>query len=152
MVDVQNGSQPVTQVTRDQIAQADHDKLIELSVVLKTILDGQTRLEQQIKDLIQGQSTALATWEAKSSAAHESHDTRIRKLEDYATQYIPLQQAARIEYEDFKKRVVNLEINQTEMTSGWKAILFFCGTIGGVVSFLWLIVQLVTHTCIVSCR
>src|SRR5438876_7345928 len=85
-----NGDQPLTQTTRDTMAQNDHDKLVEYGVMLQNIMAGQIRLENQIKDLIQGQATALASWEVSSKLIHDTQDIRLRKLEDLATQYVPL--------------------------------------------------------------
>lgn len=137
-----NGSKPLTQQTRDTMAQTDHDKLVEYGVMLQTIMAGQLRLEQQIKDLVSGQSTALASWEATSKAIHETQDARIRKLEDLSNKYIP-EYISKI---DSMERDIDLiKEGKSEVLGGWKATVMIFGAMAGFASFIWIISQLVFH-------
>lgn len=132
MPDYPNGDKPVTQITRDQMAQSDHDKLVEYGVMLQNILSSQTRLEQQIKDLINGQATALASWEATSKAIDDALDSRIRKIEDLAVQYVPLAQQFEIRIKTLESGVQEFRDKKNEFLGGWKTIVFVGAIIAGV--------------------
>ncbi len=127
-----NGSQPFTQVSRDTMAQNDHDKLVEYGVMLQNIMSGQLRLETQIKDLIQGQATALASWEASSKAVHDAHDLRIRRIEDLATQYIPIANECVTKIQELERRSTSLETDRSFLKGGWKTFLFVGGVLAGI--------------------
>lgn len=144
-----NGNQPLTQQTRDSMAQNDHDEIVRQSVMLQTIMTAQTRLEQQIKDLIQGQATALAAWEAQNRTFHDAQDTRLRKLEDIGTQWLP----RAIEYETWRDkigaRLEVLEDGKIAFFGGWKAVIFIVGGFMGIISFIFMISQIL---CAFSCH
>lgn len=141
-----NGNQPFTQVTRDTMAQADHDKLVEYGVLLKTIVEGQTRLEQQIKDLITGQAQALASWEAQSKAVHEAQDTRIRKVEDLAVIYVPKMQVFESDIEKLKEDIQYFKDNNNKFLGGWKTFIFIGGVLAGTAGLIISIINILTHT------
>ena len=134
-------------------AQTDHDKLVEYGVMLQTIMSGLTRLEQQIKDLIQGQAASLASWEASSKAIHDDQEKRIRKIEDLAIQYVPIgddlvKRMGRVEGD-----IQQLKDNKIEIIGGWKTVMLICGSIAGFLSFLYLLFNLISSGCkILLCR
>lgn len=137
-----NGNQPLTQISRDTMAQNDHDKLVEYGVMLQNIMAGQLRLEQQIKDLIQGQATALASWEASSKAIHDTQDLRIRKLEDLGTQYVPIANENVTKIQDLDKRMKSLEDNRSFLSGGWKTFLFIGGILAGLTGLIISIINI----------
>jgi len=137
-----NGDQPFTQVSRDTMAQNDHDKLVEYGVMLQNIMAGQLRLETQIKDLIQGQATALASWEASSKAVHDTQDLRIRKMEDLATQYIPIGNESVNRLNDHETRIKSLEGNRSFLSGGWRTLLFVGSIIAGLTGLVISIVNI----------
>ena len=139
------GNQPLTQQTRDTMAQTDHDKLVEYGVMLQNIMLGQTRLEQQIKDLIQGQATSLATWEATSKAVHDSLDLRVRKLEDLSMQYLPIVNAFELRIKTIETNVQSLSDNKNQVVAGWKVTIWLIGSMAGFASTIWIILQLLFH-------
>lgn len=147
----QNGNKPVNQFTRDTMAQNDHDKLVEYGVLLKTIVEGQSRLEQQIKDLINGQASALSSWEITSKAIHDTQDMRLRKLEDLATVYAP-------KADDIEKRVILLEAGmltirdkKNEFLGGWKTVAFIASLIAGALGIIFALANvLAPHTVTIS--
>ncbi len=144
-----DGNQPFTQTTRDVMAASDHDQLVRHSVMLQTILEGQARLENQIKDLITGQAQALATWEATSKAVHDTQDSRIRKLEDIGTLWVPKGIAYETEKLELLKRIEALENNNNKFAGGWKIVVIITGTIMGILSFIYMISQII---CNISCH
>ncbi len=140
-----NGNKPVNQFTRDTMAQADHDKLIEYGVILKTIVEGQTRLEVQIKDLLTGQAQALASWEATSKAIHDAQDSRIRKMEDLASEWIPRSTGFIQDVEKLKKDVQILKDNDNKFLGGWKTLVFIGGVVAGLAGLIISIIDISTH-------
>ena len=141
-----NGDKPITQITRDQMAQTDHDQLVRLSVMLQTIMDGQARLEQQIKDLVTGQATTIAAWEAQSKAVHEAQDIRIRKLEDIGTLWVPKGIAYEKEREETLKRIEALEDRNNQFLGGWKTFVFIGGVLAGLSGLIISIINIFVHT------
>lgn len=140
-----NGNQPVTQITRDQMAQNDHDKLVEYGVMLQNIMSAQLRLETQIKDLITGQAQALAAWEASSGATHDAQDKRIRAIEDLATVWVPKAQSFDIDIIQLKKDIQAFKDNDNKFLGGWKTLVFIGGIVAGIAGFIISIVDIIVH-------
>jgi hypothetical protein len=142
---MEKGNQPLTQQTRDNMAQTDHDKLVEYGVMLSNIMAGQIRLEAQIKDLIQGQASSLASWEATSKTVHDAHDSRIRKIEDFTVQYIPTITELLPRTKALEITIQGLIDSKTEVIAGWRAIVMIFGAMAGFASFIWIVSQLFFH-------
>lgn len=150
-----DGNQPFSQMTRDVLATNDHDEIVRHSVMLKTIIDAQIRLETQIKDLIAGQVAALTSWEASSKVIHDAQDIRIRKLEDLSVQYVPLGN----ELDEKMKKVIvdiqSLRENKSEIIGGWKAFLFIIGGVGGLIGGVYTVINIAIfflHICSTGCH
>jgi len=137
-----NGGQPLTQVSRDTMAQNDHDKLVEYGVLLQNIMAGQIRLETQIKDLIQGQATALAAWEASSKAVHDAQDSRLRKLEDLATQYVPMVNELTARTKNLEDAAEGLKNTRSAFVGGWRTALFIGAIISGIAGLIISIINI----------
>ncbi len=144
-----NGDQPVTQVTRDQMAQTDHDQLVRVTVMLQTLLDSQGRVEQQIKDLNNNQQASFTAWDAKSEAAHIAFDLRLRKMEDLATVYVPKAQAFELSINQLQTAVQKFKDDSNRFLGGWKAVVLLIGGVGGIISFLFMITQI---SCALTCH
>lgn len=140
-----DGNKSFTQTTRDVMAASDHDQLVRHSVMLQAIVDGQARLEQQIKDLITGQAQALATWEATSKAVHDTQDNRIRKLEDIGTLWVPKGIAYERERSEILKRIEGLENSKSLFVGGWKIFLFIGGILAGIAGLAISIINIFVH-------
>lgn len=137
------GTLPITQVTRDQIAQGDHDKLVEYGVMLQNIMSAQLRLEQQIKELIQGQAAALTAWETSSKIVHDAQDSRIRKMEDLAVQYVPMANDFMIRIKTLEQSFQVLNDSKQEIIGGWRFAVWIAGSMAGFASTIWIIAQLI---------
>lgn len=116
----ENGRMPFTQQTRDTISANDHDKLVEQGVMLRTIIDTQTRIEQTIKDLIAAQASALTSWETKSQLIHDDQNKRISVLETALAKYVP---DYVVRFEQAIKDIDELQKNKSFLL-GSKWILF----------------------------
>ena len=123
----ENGTVPPTQISRDVMAQSDHDAVVRLEVMLQTVLSGQTRLEQQIKELIQRQVAALATFEVQAKIRYDALDVRIRKIEDLAVQYVPMAQDFETRINKNEDSIASFASNRTEIVGGWKTLAWIAG-------------------------
>ena len=140
-----NGDKPVNQFTRDTMAQADHDKLVEYGILLKTIVEGQVRLEAQIKELITGQAQALASWEAKSNAIHDAQEIRLRKLEEATIEWIPKGTVGLQKIEKLETDIQTFKDNDNKFLGGWKTLVFIAGIIAGLSGLIISIVDIFVH-------
>lgn len=150
--DMEVGTLPVSQQTRDQMAQTDHDKLVEYGVMLSTIMSSLARLEQTIKEVVAGQASALASWEATSKTVHEEQDKRIRKLEDLLLTYIPLGDDLQKRMHMAEHELQILKDNKSELFGGWRVIVWISSSIMGVASFLYIIFNALQHICFSVCK
>lgn len=140
-----NGGQPVTQQTRDTMAQNDHDQLVRLTVMMQTIMDGQARMEQQIKDVITTQAAALASWETQSKIDSQAQDIRIRAIEDLASRYVPMVDTITGDITKLKIDVQLFKDNDNKFLGGWKILVFIGGILAGVIGLIISLIDIIVH-------
>ena len=133
------------------LSQADHDDIVELKVLMKTVIDKLTSMELQIKQLALDQATAQAALETRFNSQHSGIDIRVRKLEDYAVQYIPQATEYATDIKELKTDIETLKTNKSEVIGGGRTLLFVFGSIGGVLSAVWIAINLILlHVSIVG--
>lgn len=124
------------------LSQPDHDDIVELKVLMKTVIDKLTAMELQIKQLALDQATAQAALETRFNSQHSGLDNRLRKLEDYAVQYVPKATEFTSEIKVLQSDIEILKTDKSEVLGGWRASLFILGSVGGVLSAIWIAVNL----------
>lgn len=136
--------QTITEESRSGLSQVDHDQITRLTVLVETVLTKITGVETQLKDAMTTQTQALTALDLKTTTNHNNLEMRLRKMEDLATQYVPLAATYSTNINSLQKDVEILKTNRSEVIASWKIVVWIIGSMAGFASFIWIIAQLVS--------
>lgn len=130
------------QTPREALAQSDHDALVELKVLNRSVLEEIRMMKESMKEIMTNQVTNMTTWELKLSTLRDTQDLRLRALESALTKYVP---DYVVKFDSLITDVAMLKTNKAETLVGWKVFIWIAGSLAGFISFAILLINFLSQ-------
>lgn len=125
-----------SQATRDSMSQLDHDSIIELKVLVRTVLDELKAFKGQMRDMQIEQATQAAALDARWQVAHNGLEGRVRALEDTKASATPGYQTMLNNWKSLSNDVEALKQGKDRTSGVWGFVRYSIPIILSIASVL----------------